>query len=253
MPLVTNVGSNMLTSPGARAKAVRSLVRIASRSGYRGVFVDFELLPANARPGLSALIEETYYRLHAAGRRLGIAVFPKVGVAGTLPAAYDYRLLGRHVDEMVLMTYDHHYDGGTPGPVAPFGWVQANLRYALRYVPRGHLYLGLALYGYDWASPSGGSAATVSMAGAYMQAASVGAKIAWDPVSGEGHYTYGSHVVWFETPHSVAEKASLARRDGIGGVSVWRLGYEAPGAWQTMMRSLKTGRPPLQPEGAQEA
>jgi spore germination protein YaaH len=253
MPLVTNLGSNMLTSPAARAVAVRSLVRIAMKPGYRGVFIDFELLPTAARPGLTALVKETYYRLHAAGRRLGIAVFPKVGIVGTLPVAYDYPVLGRHVDEMVLMTYDHHYDGGAAGPVAPYRWVEANLLYALRYVPRRHVYLGIALYGYDWASPSGGSAITVSMAGAYSQARSQGATIAWDPASGEGHYTYGSHVVWFETPHSIAEKASIARRFGIGGVSLWRLGYESPGAWRTMMRALRTGRAPVTPRGASEA
>lgn len=253
MPLVTNIGSNMLTSPGPRAAAVRSLVRIASKPGYRGVFIDFELLPSSARPGLTALVEETYYRLHAMGRRLGIAVFPKVGIIGSLPTSYDYPRIGRHVDQMVLMTYDSHYSGGSPGPVAPFPWVEANLLYALRYVPRGHVYLGLGFYGYDWPSPAGGNATTVSMSGAYRLAQSQGVKIAWDRQSGEGHYTYGPHVVWFETPHSIAEKASMARRYGIGGVSIWRLGYESPGAWQTMMRALKTGRAPTVPAGARAA
>lgn len=253
MPLVTNIGSNMLTSPGPRAAAVRSLVRIATRSGYRGVFIDFELLPTSARPGLTALVKETYYRLHAAGRRLGIAVFPKVGVVGTLPVAYDYPVLGRHVDEMVLMTYDAHYDGGAPGPVAPFPWVESNLLYALRYVPRGRVYLGLGFYGYDWPSSSGGGAVTLSMSDAYARARRNGVPVAWDRASGEGHYRYGRHVVWFETPHSLAEKASMARRYGLAGVSVWRLGYESPGVWRTVMQALKTGRAPRLPAGARQA
>jgi spore germination protein len=251
MPLVTNLGSNMLTSPGPRAAAVRSLVRIASHSGYRGVVLDFELLPPSARPGLTALVNELSLRLHASGRRLGIAVFPKLGVVGTLPVAYDYPRLGKDADEVVLMAYDAHYDGGAPGPVAPFPWVQSNLLYALRFIPRGHVYLGLGFYGYDWSSASGGSATTVSMPEAYAIARRQGVPVAWDAPSGEGHYRYGSHIVWFETPHSLAEKASMARRYGIGGIAVWRLGFENGATWQTVMRALKTGRAPAVPPAAQ--
>jgi spore germination protein len=253
MPLVTNLGSNMLTSPGPRAAAVRSLVRIASKPGYGGVYVDFELLPPNAQAGLTAMIEETYYRLHASGKRLGISVFPKVGIIGTLPSAYDYSALGRHVDEFQIMTYDSHYSGGTPGPVAPYPWVEANLLYTLRYVPRRNVFLGVAFYGYDWPSPAGGNAPTISMAGAYALAKSHGSTIAWDPYAGEGHFTYGSNVVWFETPRSIAEKASLARRYAIGGIAIWRLGYESNGAWNTMIKALKTGRAPSTPAGAQQS
>lgn len=252
MPLVTNLGSNMLTSPGPRAAAVRSLVRIASHPGYRGVIIDFELLPPSARPGLTALVDEVYYRLHATGRRLGVAVFPKVGVPGTLPLAYDYRNLGRHADEVVLMAYDAHYDGGPPGPVAPFPWVKANLLYALRFIPRSRVYLGLGFYGYDWSDPTGGSAVTLSMPEAYARARANGVPVLWDAASGEGHYRYAGHVVWFETPHSLAEKASMARRYAVGGVAIWRLGFEAPGTWDTVMRALATGRPPTLPRGAAE-
>lgn len=253
MPLVTNLGSNMLTNPGARAAAVRSLVRIATRPGYRGIYIDFELLPSNARAGLTALVKETYLRLHASGRLLGISVFPKVGIVGTLPDAYDYPVLARNVDQLQLMTYDAHYSGGTPGPVAPYVWVQSNLLYALRYAPRRRVYLGLAFYGYDWPSASASNAVTVDMTGAYNQAKSAGVPVTWDAISGEGHYTYGSHVVWFETPRSVAEKASLARRYGIGGVAIWRLGYESPGTWRTMLTALKTGHTPSVPAGARPA
>lgn len=257
-PLVTNLGSSMLTNPGARAAAVRSLVQIGTRPGYAGVVVDFELLPPGARSGLSALISETALRLHrAGGRRLGVTVFPKVGVLGTLPAAYDYAQLGKSADQVILMAYDAHYDGGATGPVAPYPWVESNVLYMLRYVPKGHIYLGIGLYGYDWASPSGGAAATVSMTGAYLTAKSAGVPVHWMSDSGEATYTYTSgntqHVVWFEAPRSVAEKASLARRYGLGGVGIWRLGYESPGTWTTVMQALKTGRTPAVPTGATQA
>jgi spore germination protein len=252
LPLVNNAGSQMLENPGARARAVRSLYAIARRPGYGGVVVDFELLPATARLGLTALLAELGQRLHHVGKRLGVAVFPKVGVVGTLPVAYDYRVLGQVADDVVLMTYDAHYDGGAPGPVAPYPWVEANLLYALRFIPRGHLDLGIGLYGYDWPSTdSAAPAVTLSMAQALAKARALGVRVRIDRLSGEGTYRYTDaqgqvHTVWFETPASVGEKAALARRYAVGGVALWRLGFETPQGWAEIMQGLRTGRnPPL--------
>lgn len=253
MPLATNVGSHMLVNPGARAQAVRSLYSIGTKRRYSGVMVDFELLPPAARPGLTSLVEELAVRLHHSGKKLGVTVFPKVGVVGTLPDAYNYTELGKYADTVEIMTYDAHYSGGTPGPVAPYPWVNANLLYALKYIPRGHLSLGVALYGYDWPTTTASSkAATVTMSQALNTARSHGVTIRFDKASGEGtyHYTDASgtvHTVWFETPTSIAEKAALARRYGTGGVAVWALGQETPASWKAFLSALKTGHNPPQP------
>lgn len=256
MPLVTNVGSHMLLNPGSRAQAVRSLDSIGRKHRYAGVIMDFELLPPAARPGLTSVVKELAMRLHHSGKKLGVTVFPKVGVVGTLPNAYDYRELGKYADLVEIMTYDAHYSGGPPGPVAPYPWVNANLIHALRYIPRGHLALGVALYGYDWPTKSAPSkAATVTMAQAVSTAKAHGVTIRFDKVSGEGtyHYTDSSgtvHTVWFETPTSIAEKAALARRSEIGGVAVWALGQETQASWKTFLAALRSGRNPPQPKTA---
>lgn len=254
MPLVTNIGSQMLLNPGARAQAVRSLYSIGTKRGYVGVMLDFELLPPAARPGLTALVKELAMRLHHAGRQLGVTVFPKLAVVGTLPTAYNYAEIGKYADVVEIMTYDAHYSGGIPGPVAPYPWVTANLLYALRFVPRGHLALGVPFYGYDWPSTTTpAAAATVTMGQALATARSHGVTVRFDKLSGEGTYHYTDsagtvHTVWFETPTSIAEKAALARRYGTGGVAVWALGQELPSSWNGFLHALRTGRNPPQPK-----
>lgn len=48
------------------------------------------------------------------------------------------------------MTYDEHYPGGSPGPIASIGWVNNVVKYATTVIPKEKIYLGLAAYGYDW-------------------------------------------------------------------------------------------------------
>jgi spore germination protein len=245
-PLANNLGSAMLTDPAARSRTVDTLVGLVRSRRYDGIVVDFEILPPTARPALTDLVTRLAARLHPLGRRVGVTVFPRLGVVGSLPDAYDYAALGRQADDVVLMAYDAHYDSSPPGPVAPYPWVQANLLYLLSRVPRQHVALGVGLYGYDW--PEGGTGVTVDMKGALATAAGRGVRPAWDAPSGEYHYRYTdaagtAHDVWFEGVRSTGEKAALARRYAIGSVALWRLGFETPATWPTLSSALSSGRP----------
>lgn len=49
-----------------------------------------------------------------------------------------------------LMTYDQHTRWTATGPVAGWTGTIANLDYALKFVPKEKLSLGIPLYGYHW-------------------------------------------------------------------------------------------------------
>ena len=71
--------------------------------------------------------------LHPVGFEVTIAVPSK---ARELPndswsGAFDYAFLSRYADQIMLMTYDEHWSGGTPGPIASISWVEDVIRYAL--------------------------------------------------------------------------------------------------------------------------
>ena len=48
------------------------------------------------------------------------------------------------------MSYDEHTRYTPPGPVAGYRWTLKNLEYALKFVPKEKLSLGIPVYGYRW-------------------------------------------------------------------------------------------------------
>lgn len=233
LPLVVNAGFMML-DPRVRPRAVDAVATQVARDGYDGAFVDFELLPMGERDNFAAFVTALAARLHRAHRELGVTVFPKVGSAAGPGRSYDYAVIGKESDHVLLMAYDEHQDAGPPGPVASIGWVRAGLRRALVDVPPGHLYLGLAQYGYDWVAP--GHATTLSTKQAAALASRQGVKVAWDPTYAEPHFRYTDrsgaiHDVWYEDAASAKMRYDLARSMGAVGVGMWRLNFEQPAFW----------------------
>lgn len=238
LPMFVNQGDGMLKTSLARSRTVDSILAQVRSGGYSGVFIDFELLPPVDRGPFTLLMQALAARLHPEGKKLGVAVFPEVGVPNSLNGAYDYGALSAACDYVVVMAYDAHYDGSPPGPVAPIGWVKKNIVEALRYLPPSHLYLGIGAYGYDW--PQGSNGSTVSTQQARALLASTGATASYDPGSGEPHFTYWKnglkHQVWYENRRTFGQKFALVQRYHLGGFGLWRLHFEDPGIWTDLRR-----------------
>ena len=236
-PLVTNAGTNdtILTNPTIRAQVVASLTQLAIRDNYPGFNIDFEGLNYWDRQGMSAFVIALANSLRPLGKVVTVAVIPKT-VTDPYGRAYDFRILGQYADKVVLMTYDYHDIGSPAGPVAPMGWVQAAVAYALTRMPAQKIVLGLAAYGYNWGS--NGTTVEVHDVEAVHLAEREGVPIQWNSTYGESTFSYTSagikHTVWFENGYSDAAKIALAQANHLGGVAIWRLGDEDPHLWTVL-------------------
>lgn len=218
-----------------RSAAVEEVVRTVESEGLDGVNIDFESLEPASREGLTRFMDELYPRLHEKGKIVTVSVFPKWSdneAASEWSYAYDYTSLAEFADYLVVMAYDQHGAWSGPGPVAALGWVRGALNYALKRVPAGKIILGVAGYGYDW---GGDNARVVFSREALSLAESWNAEVSRDPGSGERFFVYCSrgvrHQVWWEDAASVKEKVSLARKQGLAGAALWRLGQEEEALW----------------------
>lgn len=239
------VVSDILKDPKTRGAASGSIVWILKEYGYDGVNVDFENIDPALRNEYVAFLAELAQKMRGSGKLLTVCVpgkthdAPKDRWAG----AFDYAKIGRIADKVVIMAYDEHWIGGDPGPIASINWVQSVVEYATRTISPDRILLGLAAYGYDWPTSDGRAVGMGRMLGEpYLAevARSSRAAIIWDDRAQVPYFKYWrgtqERTVYFENKYSAAFKLELARKFGLGGVAVWRLGLEDPGLWRLLSR-----------------
>ncbi|ACL70927.1 chitinase [Halothermothrix orenii H 168] len=243
LPLINNNQKNnmILVDSDVRSKTIKNIVKLVEKYNYNGVNIDFEFIPPWTRNGYTQFIKELSSELNKKNKKLTISVFPKIDVPMELQGAYDYAALGKLVDRVVIMTYDHHWPSGDPGPIAPINWVEKNIKYALEYIPNEKLLIGVANYGYDW--PEGGPGRPISAKEAMNLAREKGVKVQWDTPSQSPYFYYQDnsgikHEVWFESSSSLAFKLELVKKYNLKGIAIWRLGNGTDRFWEIIDNKL---------------
>ena len=265
MPIVSLANKQsfhlLATNATAQAEMNEALIRECKMHGYTGFQFDIENIAWTDRDALSALVKTSAEALHRAGLQLTIATVPNApgypGGGGFAKwiytdwrGAYDLAALSKSVDMICLMTYDQHTRWTTPGPVAGWQWTLDNLNYALKYVPRNKLALGIPLYGYHWfaAAPVLNKATNqyesqlggdyISTADALLLAQEFKGKIQWDA---DDHspwfFFYRDQMrewIFFSDQRAFKDRYDLAAQDNLAGFCSWVLGQEDPAIWKIL-------------------
>jgi spore germination protein YaaH len=238
------VAHAILSDPNLRTKLVHNALAMVQQNGYGGINVDFENMLPGDRPNFTALMTELAAALHADGRALVISVMAKTSDSPTRDwvGTFDYAALGQVADKIQLMTYDEHGTWGEPGAVAGLPWVEKVIRYASAQIPPQKLLLGLPAYGYDWNTANAKQNKAVMLKSIPALLAKTGAAAEWSAAEQSPYFTYQAedgaiHHVWYENPASINAKTQLVSQYRLGGVAVWRMGFEDDSFWQ----AVKTG------------
>lgn len=233
-----------------RNRLADQIVALVNRSDADGAHLDVEMfgpVPAAARAGFGAFAERLRLRL---GTKHLSFFLP----ANDWADAYDEARLSRVADFLAVQGYDLHWmTGPEAGPVAPvrgagLTWRGIVDRYVALGVPRSKLYLTFPLYGYEWptqtdapGSPTRGAGRTITyrpvpaaltpniQVSAMARVAQYGARR--DAASGSPYYAFrdstGGWVQgWYEDAESLREKMAFARRERLGGLVFFPLGYD---------------------------
>jgi spore germination protein YaaH len=265
MPIVALFGKlkfhQLASSTQAQDRLNDAMVREAKDNGYIGFQFDFENVEYLDRDGLSAVVQRSAEVLHKAGLQLSIATVPnapgypaKGGFAKWIytdwRGAYDLAALSKSVDLICLMTYDQQTRWTMPGPVAGWQWTVENLDYALRFVSREKLSLGIPLYGYHWYT----GAPTVDkitgeekpdLKGDYIGTADVlqlataySGKVQWDETDHSAFlYFYRDQMrewIFFTDLHTFKDRYQLVQDRHLQGFCSWVLGTEDPEIWSLL-------------------
>lgn len=233
-----NIAKTLLESSTNRQALINNILNSLKLNGYKGVNIDLEGVYYYDRSYLTTFMNELYAALNPQGFYVTISVPAKTSDSPTSAwnGAFDYAALSKTVDQVILMTYDEHYGGGSPGPIASIGWVENVIKYAVTVMPREKIMLGTAAYGYDWSS---NPTKAYGISGIYNLASTYGATINWDSVSQSPYFYYVdssaiNHTVWFENAQSLNYKLDLINSYNLSGVAIWRLGLENSDYWTSI-------------------
>ncbi|MGA2354282.1 MAG: glycosyltransferase [Terriglobales bacterium] len=229
--------SDFLNNPQARARFRREIALFLATDHYRGLMIDFESFPKEGQAGYVALLNELASDLHAEAMKLYVSVQVR-------NEDFDYKAISAAVDGVVIMNYDEHFPGGTPGPVASQDWFLDNLESAVNEIPKEKLICAIGNYGYDWVErpkkgklPPGESDKSVSVQEAWIGSRDAEEDIDYDGDALNPHFSYRDddnfrHDVWFLDAVTALNEMRAAQTLGIQTFALWRLGAEDRSLWR---------------------
>jgi spore germination protein YaaH len=246
----------LMVTPVAQQAFTNALVSECKKHGYSGFQIDFENVNWTDRDLLSALVAETATALHKEKLQLTIATVPnapgfpgKSGFSRWLYAnwrgAFDLKALSQSADLICLMTYDQNTRWTMPGPVAGYPWTVENLEYALQFVPKEKLSMGIPVYGYHWFAGEPSKDEKPNPTAEYIgqddideYMAAYHPHVEWDSTDRVSwFYFYKDDMrdwVFYTDKRGFQERLNLVRDRGLQGFCSWVLGSENPEIWSLL-------------------
>ena len=222
-----DVAASMLGTAATRNAAAASLAEVVKAYGFDGVMFDLESLSRSEAPDLTAFAAA----LRAAvgpSIHLDAAIQPSTTPDGYRRLGYDIPGLLESLDNVTVMAYDQHgtFNPANPGPVGELSWQRKVLRAILILAKPGQVDLGVAGYGYRWASDG---VHTVGDIRARRLVAAAGVTPTFDDRRGEWTATLpDGQVFWWADARSIALREKLAASLGLHGIAVWSLALSDP-------------------------
>ncbi len=237
-----NLADTVLSDPAKRTALIHNILVTISREAYAGINVNIENVPWNDRDNYTAFVKELKETLTPYGFLTTLSIPAKTydsQSGDNWSRGFDYSALGKYADQILIMTYDEHFFGGNPGPVASEPWVDRVMSYATQNIPSNKLLLGIAAYGYDWSSVGN---KVVMYKNADSLISSQNTQSQWDSSSLSPYFTYFkdgvTHTVWYENSTSISDKLDLVSKYHLGGIGIWRMGFDNDDFWTAVKNKL---------------
>lgn len=238
MPRITN-GDNgiwysdefhkLLNNVAERDCLSQLMVDMVLKSDVAGLNVDFEALNPKDKDLYLDFLSDIAGKLHAKNKLLTVDVPPR-------NEAFDVEYIGKIADAVVLMSYDEHFAGGDPGPIASQTWFMDTLEEVQSQVPADKLIVAVGAYGYDWTIGSKTPAQSLKFSEVMALADDAYAQPEMEQTSRNMFFAYTDekkmeHHVWFLNGITAWNQERVAYKNGLLGMSFWRLGTEDPSLW----------------------
>lgn len=227
---------SILSSTTKRNYLINGLVQAAIDCGMDGINLDFETIGVDSGPHFLQFLRELSIKCRLNGIVLSVDTY----VPFNFNNYYDRAEQGELVDYVVIMGYDEHWHGsGNAGSVASINYVRNGIETMIEDVPSQKVMNGLPLYTILWRTQ--GTEVTddyVTMVNQDSLINQLGIQTEWDEETcqniGEKTSADTLYQIWLEDLESIQVKLNVMSNYNLGGVAVWRLGYEDPAVWDVI-------------------
>lgn len=235
--------TKVLSLTSSRQRLVNNLISAAIQYNLDGINIDMEALAPAAGEGYIQFIRELSIKCKMNDVILSVDNY----VPTAYTAFYKRGEQALFADYVIIMGYDEHYAGSEEaGSVASIGFVEQGIKDTKEEVPAEQIILGMPFYTRLWTEQKdedGNLKVTskiVRMTGQQNIVNKSGKKAKWLESCGQYYLSYkdadGTHKMWLEEEKSIALKMEAAKKEGIAGTAVWKLGMEKPSIWNTIVK-----------------
>ncbi|MEH7224649.1 LysM peptidoglycan-binding domain-containing protein [Bacillus sp. JJ1566] len=258
-----DVGRAMLANKELAAQQIADAI---ARYNLDGVNVDIENVTDADRANYTEFVRLLREKIPPTKEvSVAVAANPNGWMAGW-HGSYDYTNLAKYADYLMIMTYDESYQGGDPGSVASYSWVEKSIQYALAQdVAPDKIVLGIAHFGRYWMEGQSYGGFGISNTQVQTLIDRYNGTVVFDEVSKtpkavvtikEGDpltfvsgaaLSPGTYTIWFENDESIAAKLGLVGKYNIRGVGNWSLGQENKSVWNSYTTTLPNTVPVVSP------
>lgn len=245
----------VLQTPENFTRHLDAIMEAVDDPRVAGIDIDYESIELEDKGMYMLFLKELSAKLHQQDKILSVSVIAQWGddmIYPSLPQTretQDWIEITKYADELRLMTYDYtSQHSPIPGPIAPMPWLQQVVSYALSKTEPTNIWLGVALYSYEWVNEKYDPNTNINnidlvddvMSNSYTF--NTIQEILKDPSTeytyneelGEGIATYDCLTdsfctMFYPTQESIQTRKDLASKYGLEGVAYWRIGRE--GSW----------------------
>lgn len=226
-----------------RETLVKEIVDVINEYNLDGINVDIENITHEDRDNFTLFIKELRSALPK-DKELSIAVAanPK-GYTTGWHGAYDNEKLAQYADYLMIMSYDEHYEGGNPGPVASIQFVEESIKHELKNVPPSKIVLGLPFFGRYWKDDGSIKGKGISLVRINELIRKYNGTVTFDNYTKSPKATInitgyevgiskGKYTIWLENEESILTKLGLIEKYNLKGVGSWSVHQATQNIWK---------------------
>lgn len=243
LPMITNNYKNRwnadstlicLKNPESRRNLVANIKATLEEYNFKGINIDFEMLPEAANPYFLQFAVELNAALNNPTTLVTVDVNPQ-------EYNLDISKISSQFDFIFVMAYDEHNADGIPGSISSMRFIENSLDDIMKKVPSEKFVVCAGTYGYDWVP--GTDAKNLSYEEFISLANEHDATVYYDSPNSDMYFKYYNDEGKACEAHindavTIFNAMRTAADYNTAGVALWYLGCEDSRVWDFFNRDL---------------